>query len=209
MESNKQFSWWLKRAVWLMDSKEQFGWRTTQKSSLVDHSKEQFSCWLKRAVQLTEASLLELSFFLNNLFSTSLPLVGNSSHLTQVRRSCCKSSVTHSYQCMPYFCVVSKQGWGCQSLVFFYMRTDVDACHCTLGLYKYWKRVCAGSWLWEKNPLPHQGLEPVSALLLAFRLDAQPIELFPVADLDVTCEVLQGIGENNNSLLTTTLDKIP
>ena len=32
---------------------------------------------------------------------------------------------------------------------------------------------------WEKNPLLHQGLEPTSALPLAFQSDALPTELFP------------------------------
>ena len=31
------------------------------------------------------------------------------------------------------------------------------------------KRVCTESWLWKENPLPHQGIEPVSA---AWRSDA-------------------------------------
>ena len=29
-------------------------------------------------------------------------------------------------------------------------------------------RVCTESWLWEKNPLPHGGLEPASVLRLSF-----------------------------------------
>ena len=39
------------------------------------------------------------------------------------------------------------------------------------------KRVCTGSWLWEKNPLPHLGFEPASVLRLAFQSDALPTEL--------------------------------
>ena len=35
------------------------------------------------------------------------------------------------------------------------------------------------SWLWEKNPLLHQGLEPVSVLCLAFQSDDLPTELSP------------------------------
>ena len=30
---------------------------------------------------------------------------------------------------------------------------------------------------WEKNPLPHRGLEPASVLRLAFQSDAVPAEL--------------------------------
>jgi len=33
----------------------------------------------------------------------------------------------------------------------FNVRSDVDACDCTRGLYGHRKRVCTGSWLWEKN----------------------------------------------------------
>ena len=46
--------------------------------------------------------------------------------------------------------------------------TDVDACDCTLRLYRHCKRVCTGSWLWEKNPLPQWGLNPALALRLDF-----------------------------------------
>ena len=61
------------------------------------------------------------------------------------------------------------------------MRTGVDACECTWRgggvLYGHHKGVCTGSWLWEKNHLPHQGLEPESVLLLTFQLDTLPTEL--------------------------------
>ena len=57
----------------------------------------------------------------------------------------------------------------------FNMRTDVDAC--AQGLYKHCKRVCAESWLWEKNPLLHQGAEPVSVLHPAFHSNTVPTEL--------------------------------
>ena len=39
------------------------------------------------------------------------------------------------------------------------------------GVYEHRKRVCTESWLWEKNPLPHRGIEPASA---AWRSDALP-----------------------------------
>lgn len=43
-------------------------------------------------------------------------------------------------------------------------RTDVYACNCTQGLYKHRKRVRPERWLWETNPLPHQGVEPASTV---------------------------------------------
>ena len=38
----------------------------------------------------------------------------------------------------------------------FNVRTDVDACNCTWGLYGHRKRVCTGRLLWEKNHLLHR-----------------------------------------------------
>ena len=57
------------------------------------------------------------------------------------------------------------------------MRTDVDACDGILGLYKHNNRICTESWLWEENPLPHQGIKAASALHLAFLSDTLPTEL--------------------------------
>ena len=45
----------------------------------------------------------------------------------------------------------------------FHVRTDVNACDCTRGCTDTRKRVCTESWLWEKNPSPHRGIEPASA----------------------------------------------
>ena len=39
---------------------------------------------------------------------------------------------------------------------FYNVHTDADACDCTRGLCGHRKRVCTGSWLWEKNPLLSQ-----------------------------------------------------
>ena len=51
----------------------------------------------------------------------------------------------------------------------FNVRTDVNKCDCTWGCTDTRKRVCTEGWLWEKNPLPHRGIEPASA---AWRPDA-------------------------------------
>ena len=42
------------------------------------------------------------------------------------------------------------------------------------GVRGHRRRACAESWLWEKNPLPHLGIEPASAACWS---DALPIEL--------------------------------
>ena len=61
----------------------------------------------------------------------------------------------------------------------FNVRTDVNACECTQGVYWHPKRVSTESWLWEKNPLPHQGIKPA---LAACQSDALPTELHPRPD---------------------------
>ena len=54
----------------------------------------------------------------------------------------------------------------------------------TQRLYRHCKRVCTGSWLWEKNHLPQWGLKRALALRLDlvlhldFQLDALPTDLF-------------------------------
>ena len=58
----------------------------------------------------------------------------------------------------------------------FNMRTNVHACDRTQGCTDTPKRVCTESWLWEKNPLPHRGIEPASVVC---RSDALPTELHP------------------------------
>ena len=60
----------------------------------------------------------------------------------------------------------------------FNVHTDVDTCDCTRGLYGHGKRVCTGSWLWNKNPLPQRGLEPLLVMRLVFQSDALPAEQF-------------------------------
>ena len=109
-----------------------------------------------------------LSVFFFFFLSTSLSPAGNSGHLTWLSHSCCKSSAADSYQSVQSV-HVTKQ-WLLWLPVFgiFNVCTDVNACDCTWRLYGHCKRVCTESWLWEKNPLPYQGLEPVSVLHLGF-----------------------------------------
>ena len=45
----------------------------------------------------------------------------------------------------------------------FNVRTDVNVYDCIRGCTDTRKRVCIESGLWEKNALPHRGIEPASA----------------------------------------------
>ena len=50
---------------------------------------------------------------------------------------------------------VSKQWYDCQCLGIFSRRpVSIHVTACTRGVYEQHKRVCAESWLWQKNPLP-------------------------------------------------------
>ena len=63
----------------------------------------------------------------------------------------------------------------------FNVRSDVSACDCTRGCTDTCTRVCTENWLWEKNLLPHRGIEPA-----ACRSDALPTELHSHPFLYVT-----------------------
>ena len=109
--------------------------------------------------------------------TASLPLAGNSGRLTWVRHNSCKSSATHSYQCVQYFCV-SEQWYVCQCLGFLTCTQMLMHAITHRGCTHTVRLVCIGSWLWEKkNPLPHWGLEPMSVLRLTFQSNALPTEL--------------------------------
>ena len=60
----------------------------------------------------------------------------------------------------------------------FNVQTDVNACGCTQGCTDTGKRVFTENWLWEKNPLPHLGIEPASA---AWRFEALPVSYIPTS----------------------------
>ena len=97
--------------------------------------------------------------------TSSVSLVGNSGRLTWVRHSSRKSSATHSHHVCAVFLCVQAVVW-LPVFAIWNASTHVDArgCNDTDTV----KRVCTGSRLGEKNPLPHRGLEPESALRLAF-----------------------------------------
>ena len=100
--------------------------------------------------------------------STSLSFARNSGLLAWIGHSSWKRSAVHFYKYVQYF-HVSKQSYGCQCLGFLNVHTDVDACDCTRGLCGHRKRICIGSWPWEKYTLPHRELEPASVLRLVFQ----------------------------------------
>ena len=65
------------------------------------------------------------------------------------------------------------------------------------GLYGHRKEVFTGTWLWEKkNPLLHQGLEPVSVVGLAFQSDAVPTELSLPLRFQPTADFTEGINRD-------------
>ena len=70
--------------------------------------------------------------------------------------------------------------------------TDADACDYVQRLYGHRKRVCTGSWLWEKNLLLHRGFEPASVLRLIFQSDALPAELLKEWNRQLKCDFSTG-----------------
>ena len=111
--------------------------------------------------------------------SSSSSLAGNSRRLTWARHSSRKSSATHSYHCVQYF-RVSKQWYNCQCLGFLTCAQKSRNAVAHKGLYGHRKRVCTGSRLWEKNPLPNWGHEPASVLRLAFSIGRSTNWAIPV-----------------------------
>ena len=103
------------------------------------------------------------------------------------RHSSCESSATHSYQCVLYF-HMSKQCYGCRYLGFLtcaqmLMRVVAQgAVETTQGSALKIDRV--------KNPLRHQGLEPMSVLHLAF----QSAELSPLQKITAPKNQACGAG---------------
>ena len=55
----------------------------------------------------------------------------------------------------------------------FNVRSVVNACGCTRSVHLHRKRVCSESGLWEKNLLPHRGIEPASAVCRSHALPAE------------------------------------
>ena len=74
----------------------------------------------------------------------------------------------------------------------FIMRTDFHVCGCTWGMYGHRYRVCTESWLWEKNPLLHQGMESTSAACwsntLPTELHPHPTSFPKINDISILCQ---------------------
>ena len=78
---------------------------------------------------------------------------------------------------------------------------------CIRDRYRHRKRVCTESWLCEKTPLPHQGIEPA---LPVFQSDALTIELhhhpthsFIKSELQVVKNMIPRIGRDKHCVLWT------
>ena len=54
------------------------------------------------------------------------------------------------------------------------------------GVYGHHKRVCTESWLWEKSPLPHRGIEPAFAVCQSDALTSWATS-HPLLALAVNC----------------------
>ena len=72
----------------------------------------------------------------------------------------------------------------------FGLHTDVNACHCTLGMYEHCKRVRTDSWLWEQNSLPYQGVKAAPAVCQTQCLTNYATFLPPVPPPLECCKVL-------------------
>ena len=119
-------------------------------------------------------TVLPVGFFFF-FFALYLSLVENLGRLTWVKLQQPQEQRYPFLTVHAVFSCVQTKVW-LSILGVFNVRTDVDACDCTRGICGHRKRVCTESWLWEKNPLPHRGIEPASA---ACRSDAIPTELHP------------------------------
>ena len=109
-------------------------------------------------------------------FSTSLFFVRNFSHLTQVRHSSRKSSATHSYRCVQYFCV-SKQWYGCQCLGFSTCTQMLMHATAYGGCADTVRESALKADSRRKNPFSI--LKPRSVLRMAIPSDTLPVEIFP------------------------------
>ena len=123
----------------------------------------------KEGLKLLYLSLKPSLFFK----ALHLSFAGNSDRLTWVRLQQPQEQRYPFLTVRAVFSWVQTKVW-LQMLGTFNVLTDVNACDCTRGLYGHHEKVCTECWLWEKNPLPHRGIEPASA---AWRSDTLPTEL--------------------------------
>ena len=88
--------------------------------------------------------------FLGPLWGIWVTLMGQAEHLQEQHYPFLQVSVI--------FSCIQTRIWP----PVFNVRSNIDACSCTWGLYWHHNRVCTGRWLWEKIPLLHWVLEPAS-----------------------------------------------
>jgi len=104
---------------------------------------------------------------------------GNSGCLT--RHSSHKNNATHSNVCSIILCLnsgMAASAWDFFLLLLYHMDTITQ--HKIKSLHWNWKLMLG------ESPLPHQGLEPMSVLHLAFQSDVLPTELSPPLQSKVT-----------------------
>ena len=78
---------------------------------------------------------------------------------SQLQQSCATQPTVHA-ECFSVSIIHRTLTWTTGSLTCAQMLMQAI----THGVTDTHKRVCTESWLWEKNSLPHQGIEPVSVV---------------------------------------------
>ena len=120
------------------------------------------------------------------ILALHLSLAGNLGCLTRVRLQ------QPQEQCYPFLTVhvvfssLQTKVW-LPVLGIFNVCIDYIASDCTWGLFGHCKTVCTESWLWEKNPLLHRGIEPASA---ACQFNTLPSELHPCFIVALCCKFI-------------------
>ena len=100
-------------------------------NTIVKWSGQERRCWTAMELQVQISASVYPSSFFFSFFCASLFLAGNSGPLPWVRHSSCKSSTTHSYQCLQFSCVQTML-W-LPALGIFNVHTHVEVCKCTGG----------------------------------------------------------------------------
>ena len=96
--------------------------------------------------------------------------------LPSLGKASCDRVALPNLRCMQGVLVFPKSTELWHGLRNIYVAHGCKCMRLHTGMYGHRKRVCIESWLWEKNPLPHRGIELASA---ACPSDSPPTELHP------------------------------